>query len=117
VPLLVLQTKVFLITFLKNYRPMMAVKRTLIRRVHNVLSGSFHGSKQRCNSGDISLGSPTMMRGSFDMEMGGSGGMFEDEDEWAARENSLRSELPQRPMTIFPFPEPKKTILMKRVER
>jgi hypothetical protein len=112
VPLMVLQTKVFLVVLLQNYSPSVSKKRTLMRKVHDALSKSFT-MRQPDHSGAEEPESrvfPTKSNRSVETTLNDLDIEAGEEGTATARRHKEKTEMPERLFTRIPFPEPRRVI-------
>jgi hypothetical protein len=122
IPLMVLQTKVFLIVVLQNYTPFLSTKRTFIRRVQSAIHKQFNRKV------DNQSKSSNLCERSFDMECGHGGGYSappsppstpkrggsinrECNDSLSGtKDDEPEESLAMKLFTGIPFPEPRRVI-------
>jgi hypothetical protein len=108
VPLMVLQTKIFLVVLLQNYTPSVSKKRTFMRKVHEAVSKSFT-LRQSDESGNQlppikSIRSIESALCALNIEAG------EEDTASPTKRHKDKTEKPERLFTRIPFPEPRRVI-------
>ena len=113
VPLMVLQTKVFLVVLLQNYSPSVSKKRTFMRKVHDAFSKSFTMRQPDHNGADEPENQPPPTNSNHSIETALNYLDIEAGEEGTAtptRRHKGKTEKPERLFTRIPFPEPRQVI-------
>jgi len=109
IPLMVLQTKVFLMVALQRYSPTISKRRTFIRRVREKLPRqTTHGSSTTAASATV-LPAPQAMKRDETTD-----GFESDCSEVHGTDDSLRPTDALKLFTKIPFPEPKRVVRLTR---
>jgi hypothetical protein len=112
VPLMVLQSKVFLIVLLQKYSPSLTKRKTLIRRVKTAMTRSWHGTKHE-RAASLFPGGTVDVDEVEDASAAGQPSSQEDIEIGETKDAEITQTEAMRLFTKIPFPVPKRVIHIK----
>jgi hypothetical protein len=110
VPLMVLQSKVFLIVLLQKYSPSLTKRKTLIRRMKTAMTRSWNGPKHELATSLFPAGTVDVDE---DASAAGQPLSLEDIENGETRDPEISQTEAMRLFTKIPFPVPKRVIHIK----